>query len=116
MPAPLRFLPHFLAPLALTCGALAAGDGGATLAQGRRLYVEYGCWQCHGYEGQGALATGPRLAPGPLPLEAFVELVRRPPGVMPAYSPRVIGDEALARMHAWLASITAPQDGETAAR
>lgn len=114
MPAALRRLSLILVPLGFACGALAAGDGGDTLAQGRRLYVEYGCWQCHGYEGQGALATGPRLAPEPLPREAFIELVRRPRGVMPAYSPRVIDDEALARMHAWLVSIPPPQAGQSA--
>jgi mono/diheme cytochrome c family protein len=34
---------------------------------GKKLYVSYGCWQCHGYEGQGG-AAGPRHAPRPLAL------------------------------------------------
>ena len=32
-------------------------------------------WSCHGYEGQGAV-TGPKLAPDPLPKEAFVAFTR----------------------------------------
>lgn len=37
---------------------------------GKKLYVSVGCYQCHGYEGQGG-AAGPRLAPRPLPYAGF---------------------------------------------
>src|SRR5690242_17679918 len=37
---------------------------------GRKLFVKYGCYECHGYEGQGSIATAPRVGPDPLPLEA----------------------------------------------
>jgi mono/diheme cytochrome c family protein len=30
---------------------------------GRRLYVRYGCYECHGFEGQGGGSAGPRLGP-----------------------------------------------------
>ena len=36
----------------------------------RALYVNYGCYQCHGYEGQGGEAS--RIAPTAYPLETFV--------------------------------------------
>ena len=87
-----------------------AAEGNTTVAQGRKLFNATGCYSCHGYEGQGALVTGPRLAPSPLPLAAFIEMVRRPPNVMPAYSPRVLADEALAKIHAFLQSIPTPPD------
>jgi hypothetical protein len=42
----------------------------------RELFVRYGCYQCHGYEGQGGEAL--RIAPSPYPLEAFAAKVRKP--------------------------------------
>src|SRR5690348_13190628 len=36
-------------------------------ANGRKLFVSFGCYECHGYEAQGSTATGPRLAPRPIP-------------------------------------------------
>ena len=48
--------------------------------------TSYGCYQCHGYEGQGSSVTGPRLGPRPLPLAMFSWYVRRPTGIMPPYT------------------------------
>ncbi len=100
---------------ALTVGAVAGREAGearqAPSAQsGRSAYVEMGCHHCHGYEGQGALPTGPRLAPEPMPFEVFSNIVRRPPNVMPAYSPEVLSDEKLKRVHEYLESIPEPPD------
>jgi mono/diheme cytochrome c family protein len=77
-----------------------AGDA----VRGRQLFKNYGCFSCHGTEGQGA-STGPKLAPGPLPLEAFRILVRNPANVMPPYSEKVLSEDELRDMHAFLASI-----------
>ena len=74
---------------------------------GKKLYVSYGCWQCHGYEGQGG-AAGPRLAPRPLPIDGFSKIVRRPPNQMPAYSERLVPDADLTQIHAYLRSRPAP--------
>jgi mono/diheme cytochrome c family protein len=49
---------------------------------GKKLWTSVGCWQCHGYEGQGG-AAGPRLAPRPLPWAALRGYVRRPANQMP---------------------------------
>ena len=76
---------------------------------GEQLYKSKGCYLCHGYEGQGG-STGPRLAPGPLPLVAFAIFVRKPPNVMPAYSPRVLSDEELEAIYRFVGSIQAPSD------
>ena len=40
-----------------------------------------GCYQCHGYEAQGATPTGPRLGPQPLAFAAVLEI--RPPAHRP---------------------------------
>jgi ubiquinol-cytochrome c reductase cytochrome c subunit len=74
---------------------------------GRKLYVSYGCWQCHGYEGQGG-AAGPRLAWRPLPLAGFTRYVRRPTNQMPPYTEKVVSDMDLVHIHAFLASRPAP--------
>ncbi len=71
---------------------------------GQRLYESKGCYQCHGYAGQGGVA-GPRLAPEPIPIEAFRAIVRKPPNVMPAYSPRVLSDEELKAIYRFVASL-----------
>ncbi len=79
--------------------------------RGKKDYVEMGCYQCHGYQGHGG--AGPLIAPDPLPFEAFAEIVRRPPNVMPAYSPKVLSDEQLKRIHEYLESIPQPPDVST---
>jgi ubiquinol-cytochrome c reductase cytochrome c subunit len=70
---------------------------------GKKLFVSYGCWQCHGYEGQGG-AAGPRLAPRPLPFAGFSRYVRRPTNQMPPYTAKVVPDADLEHIHAYLMS------------
>jgi mono/diheme cytochrome c family protein len=73
---------------------------------GKKLFVSLGCWTCHGYEGQGGAA--PRIAPRPLPPAAFTTYVRRPPERMPNYPERVVSDEQLGHIHAYLQSRPMP--------
>ena len=97
----------------LLAGAAIGGSAqeGDVVERGRADYVEVGCYQCHGYQGQGG--AGPRLAPDPIALENFMRIVRRPPNVMPAYSPAVVSEDQLERMHAYLESIPQPPDVST---
>jgi len=74
---------------------------------GKKLWTSYGCWQCHGYEGQGG-AAGPRLASRPLPFARFSGYVRRPTNQMPPYSEKITPDVDLAHMYAYLQSRPAP--------
>jgi len=76
-------------------------------AEGREHFVTYGCWQCHGYEGQGSIA-GVRIAPTLLPFAAFEVLVRRPANVMPAYAPSALPDDILQDIFAFLQSVEEP--------
>jgi ubiquinol-cytochrome c reductase cytochrome c subunit len=80
--------------------AAQAPNGNA--ANGRKLFATIGCYQCHGYEGQGSTATGPRLAPRPLPFPALSRYVRRPTGQMPPYTAKVVSDAELADIYAFL--------------
>jgi ubiquinol-cytochrome c reductase cytochrome c subunit len=75
------------------------------VGKGKRLYATYGCYECHGYQGQGSTAAGPRIAPDPIPLDAFLSYLRHPSGEMPPYTERVISDAELADIRAFLATI-----------
>jgi len=74
---------------------------------GKRLFVKDGCYQCHGYQGQGG-AAGALLAPRPIVLAALTAYVRHPTGQMPPYTSKVLSDSDLADIHAYLSSIPAP--------
>lgn len=80
---------------------------GASVEKGQRLFVKVGCYECHGYQGQGGVA-GPRLAPRPIVLAALIAYVRHPTGQMPPYTAKVLSDADLADIHAFLSSIPAP--------
>jgi mono/diheme cytochrome c family protein len=75
---------------------------------GKRLFIKYGCYECHGREGQGSSMTGPRLAPNPIPFEAFVPYVRKPMREMPPYTDKVVSDQDLADIYAFLRSRPRP--------
>ena len=81
--------------------------------KGRKLFVSYGCYQCHGYEAQGSTATGPRLGPKPIPLAAFSRYVRQPGGQMPPYTAKVLSDPELAAIYAFVEARPAPKPVES---
>jgi ubiquinol-cytochrome c reductase cytochrome c subunit len=89
-----------------------AADTASAIAQGRQLYMAVGCWQCHGTVGQGGSA-GPRLAPGPMPLEALRAFLRNSVRTMPAYPETILSDAAIADIHAYLQSIPAAPPADT---
>jgi mono/diheme cytochrome c family protein len=75
---------------------------------GRKLFAADGCYQCHGYEAQGATPTGPRLGPKPIAFAQFSKYVRQPTGQMPPYTSKVVPDTALADIYAFLQSLPSP--------
>lgn len=75
---------------------------------GQKLFVSYGCYQCHGYEAQGSNATGPRLGPRPIAFAAFSRYVRQPTGQMPPYTVKVVSDADLTNIYAFVSSRPAP--------
>ena len=77
--------------------------------KGKDSYVQHGCWQCHGYAGQGGV-TGPKLAPSPMPLPAMNAFVRNSNRAMPPYQKEIRSDSDLADIHAYLLSIPAGKD------
>jgi mono/diheme cytochrome c family protein len=97
--------------LAVAVSALAfgqtKGDTGGNAQNGKKLFESYGCWQCHGHEGQGG-AAGPRIAPRPISLAALTTYVRHPSGQMPPFTSKVVPDSELADIHAYLRSVKEP--------
>lgn len=100
------------APAALAAGLLLAAASAAHAASaenGKALFMHFGCWECHGTQGQGAV-TGPRLAPDPLPFDALSSFVRTTSRQMPPYHQKVLSDENLADIYAYLQSIPKSPD------
>ena len=60
-------------------------------------------------QGQGGVA-GPKLAPDPMPLEAFTAFVRTTNRAMPPYQEAILPNEDLADIYAYLQSIPKPAD------
>jgi len=75
---------------------------------GQKLYVSYGCYQCHGREAQGSSATGPRLGPRPIAFTAFSNYVRRPSGQMPLYTSKVVSDADMLNIYAFVQARPTP--------
>jgi mono/diheme cytochrome c family protein len=65
------------------------------------LYKKVGCYQCHANEAQGGL-SGPRIGPNLVPFARFSEYIRKPTGEMPPYTPKVLTDQDIADIYAWV--------------
>jgi len=71
---------------------------------GKKIFFQHGCYQCHGREGQGSVMTGPRIAPDPPPFEEVASYIRKPTGEMPPYTAKVLPDQELTDIYAFLKS------------
>jgi mono/diheme cytochrome c family protein len=80
-------------------------------ANGKQIYLRDACFTCHGRSGQGGVFRGPApiLAQTALPFDGFRELLRDPPGDMPAYSEAVLSDKDIADIYAFLESLPGPR-------
>lgn len=84
----------------------------ASAENGRKAFVTHGCWQCHGYEGQGSLITsaGKVLSNTELPFESLEAFVRSTNRTMPPYSEKILSSADLADIYAFLQSVPKPKD------
>ena len=69
---------------------------------GKRDFVKFGCYECHGREAQGAYGTAPRIGPNPIPFAAFSSYVHKPTREMPPYTSKVLSDQELADIYAFV--------------
>lgn len=94
--------------LILTLASFVLAQNSGNAANGKRIFVKNGCYQCHNYDGHGG-GAGAKLAPRPIPLPAFIAYVRHPaPGNMPIFSPKVMSDAELTDVWAFLKAIPDP--------
>ena len=100
----LTLVPALLLVAVATLAQTKPGD----VANGKQIYMQNGCYQCHGTVGQGGLA-GARLAQTKLTLAGFTAYVRNPaPGSMPPYRAKVMSDQELADVFAYVQSVPPP--------
>ena len=83
-----------------------AGDA----ANGKKIYLADGCYECHGRDGQGGAFNGPApiLAKTALPFDAFKQQLRDPSADMPPYAEGVLPDAALGDIYAFVQSLSGP--------
>src|SRR5262245_17621391 len=77
-------------------------------ANGKQLFEKQNCYYCHGTAAQGG-RDGARIAATPLTVAQFTRYVRRPTGAMPAFTAKLLTDEQLADVYAYVKSLPAAQ-------
>jgi ubiquinol-cytochrome c reductase cytochrome c subunit len=107
-------------PIVLTLAGLILAAGQACAQQpsapagnvenGKTLYLQVGCYQCHGLAGQGAPMTGPRVSRTEFPFESFLVQLRQPSSQMPPYEAAILSDQDAADLYAYLRQMPPPRD------
>jgi mono/diheme cytochrome c family protein len=92
----------------LLAAAAYAQDATGNAENGKRMFMRNGCFECHGTVGQGTIA-GARIGPPPLNAQGVIRYVRRPAGQMPAFTEKVMSDQELTDVYAYLKTIPPPK-------
>ena len=88
---------------------LAAGQAAApagNVENGKRVFMKQNCYYCHGTMGQGS-RDGARIAQPALNLQGLTRYVRKPTGGMPAFTEKILTDQELTDIYAYLKSLPA---------
>ncbi len=89
---------------AISAATLIAQTSTGDAANGKKLFLRDGCYECHGYAGQGG-RDGARIAAIGLNAQGLIRYVRAPGGAMPAYTDKVITDQELTDVWAYLQTL-----------
>jgi mono/diheme cytochrome c family protein len=95
--------------LALAVPAAAAAQSAApagNVEKGKQTFMKQNCYYCHGTAGQGG-RDGARIAQTALNLQGVIRYVRKPAGGMPAFTEKILSDQELADIYAYLKSLPA---------
>jgi mono/diheme cytochrome c family protein len=98
----------FVLLVAMVLPTLAAAQGGPSgnSENGKRLFMKHNCYYCHGTSGQGS-RDGARIAQTALNLQGLMRYVRKPTGAMPAFTEKILSDQELTDIYAYLKSLPA---------
>ena len=94
------------APACAQQGSAPAGNA----ENGKTLYLQVGCYECHGQAGQGARMTGPRISRTEFPFEGFLYQLRHPANQMPPYEAAALSDQDAADLYAYVRQMPVPRD------
>ena len=97
-------LAALIALVATVAAAQSAATGNAE--NGKRLFIKNNCYYCHGTSGQGG-RDGARIAQTALNLQGVIRYVRQPAGGMPAFTGKILSDQELTDIYAYLKSLPA---------
>ena len=87
-----------------TLAAVQSSNGNAE--NGKRVFMKQNCYYCHGTTGQGG-RDGARLAQTALNVQGLIRYVRKPTGGMPAFTEKILSDQELTDIYAYLKSLPA---------
>ena len=99
-----KILFSILIGLPIVGAAQSAPTGNAEA--GKKLFMKHTCYYCHGTTGQGS-RDGARIAQTALNLQGVVRYVRKPTGGMPAFTEKILSDQELTDIYAYLKSLPA---------
>jgi len=119
-----RLIPFMMAAVFMVAGSRTMAQSAAPSSKadqtqsgnaenGKKAFAKFGCYECHGREAQGGGLNGPRLAPDPVPFSVVLSYVRHPMGEMPPYTSKVVSDQDLADIYAFLQSRPQPPSTKT---
>jgi len=74
--------------------------------KGKQLFMKQNCYYCHGTSGQGG-RDGARIAQTALNVQGLIRYVRKPTGAMPAFTEKILSDQELTDIYAYLKSLPA---------
>ena len=98
----------FLVFSTVLLAGLAVAQAAGNADNGKKLFIRDGCWECHGYAGQGS-RDGARIASTVLSEQGFIRYVRRPTGAMPAFVEKILPDPELADIYAYVKTLPGPK-------
>lgn len=100
------------APPAAAQDAKAPAAPSGDVNAGKKLYKSSGCFECHGTVAQGSPRTGPMLLTQQ-PFNGFLRQLRRPVAEMPPYQEKVLTDQQVADIYAFIQTLPKPVDYKT---
>src|SRR5215469_13241244 len=95
-----------IALMAFPAIARAQSTPNGSADKGKQLFMKHNCYYCHGTAGQGG-RDGARIAQTALNLQGVIRYVRKPTATMPAFTEKILTDQELTDIYAYLKSLPA---------